>query len=120
MESEIETLQNAANIANEFIINYGFQFLGAIIILIIGWQVAKWVSTLVFKLCGRTNLDITLSRFFAGIAKTVVLAFVVIIALVLRQGIIYGFSEICQRCWQGAPRRSWSFPDQEVQRRQRC
>ena len=81
MENEIEELQNIANIATEFIVNYGFQFIGAIIILLLGWQVAKWVSGLVYKVCQRANLDITLSRFFSGLIKTLVLVFVIIIAL---------------------------------------
>ncbi|MCG8379120.1 MAG: mechanosensitive ion channel family protein [Proteobacteria bacterium] len=81
MEEEIQTLQKAADIASEIIVNYGFQFLAAIIILIIGWQISKWVYSLVLKLCQRLNLDITLSKFLAGVAKTIILIFVVIIAL---------------------------------------
>jgi len=81
VENEIETLQKAADTASEFIINYGFQFVGAIIILIIGWQIARWVGALVFKLCERTRLDTTLAKFFANVTKIVILVFVAIIAL---------------------------------------
>jgi len=81
MDEEIQSLQKAADLASEIAINYGFQFFAALVILIIGWQLSKWVSSLVLKLCTRINLDITLSRFFAGMAKTILLAFVVIIAL---------------------------------------
>ena len=81
MEEELQTLQRTADLVQEIAVNYGFQFLAAVIILIIGWQVSRWVSSLVLKLCDRLNLDITLSKFFAGVAKTIVLAFVFIIAL---------------------------------------
>lgn len=81
MEEELQTLQKAADLASEIAVNYGFQFLAALIILIIGWQVSRWIASLVLKLCTRFNLDITLSKFFAGLAKTIVLAFVFIIAL---------------------------------------
>ena len=81
MDKEVETLQNVINIASEFIIEYGFQILGAIIILIIGLQVAKWVAKLVLKLCERGNIDVTLSKFIANFAKVIVLVFVIIIAL---------------------------------------
>ncbi len=81
MDKEVETLQNVVNIASEFIVEYGFQILGAIIILIIGLQVAKWVAKLVLKLCERGHIDVTLSKFIANIAKVTVLVFVVIIAL---------------------------------------
>ncbi len=81
MEEELRTLQNAADIASEIAVNYGFQFFAALVILIIGWQVSRWVASLVLKLCNRLNLDITLSKFFAGLAKTTILVFVVIIAM---------------------------------------
>ncbi len=81
MEQELETLQKTADLAREIAVNYGFQFFAAVIILIVGWQVSRWVASLVLKLCSRFNLDITLSKFFAGVAKTIVLAFVFIIAL---------------------------------------
>ena len=61
MGKEIESLQNIINVASELIVNYGFQFIGAIIILLIGWQVAKWISKIVLKICQRAQLDITLS-----------------------------------------------------------
>jgi len=78
---DLETIQKLADLASEFVVSYGFQMLGAIIVLILGWFVAKWVAGLVLKLCQRTNLDVTLSKFFADIAKILVLVFVVIIAL---------------------------------------
>jgi small conductance mechanosensitive channel len=81
MEQELETLQKSADLIREIAVNYGFQFLAALIILVIGWQVSRWVASLVLKLCERFNLDITLSKFFAGVAKTIVLVFVFIIAL---------------------------------------
>lgn len=81
MEEEIQHLGRMVDVASEFIVNYGFQFLGAIIILVIGWQVARWISGLTLKLCQRTHLDITLAKFFANVAKSLVLIFVVIIAL---------------------------------------
>ena len=81
MEEELRALQNAADIASEIAVNYGFQFMAALIILIIGWQVSRWVASLVLKLCNRLNLDVTLSKFFAGLAKTTILVFVVIIAM---------------------------------------
>ena len=81
MEQELKSLQKAADIASEIAVSYGFQFVAALVILIIGWQVSRWIASLVLKLCNRFNLDITLSKFFAALAKTTILVFVVIIAL---------------------------------------
>jgi len=81
MEDELQALQKAGELASEIAVNYGFQFFAALIILIIGWQLSRWTASLVLKLCDRLSLDITLAKFFAGLAKTIVLAFVFIIAL---------------------------------------
>jgi small conductance mechanosensitive channel len=83
MDTDIDlaTVQKLADLTSGFIINYGFQMLGAIIILILGWFVAKWVAGLVLKLCQKASLDVTLGKFFADTSKILVLVFVVIIAL---------------------------------------
>ena len=73
-------VQNLINAASEFIVNYGFQLLGALIILLVGWIGSSWCYRIVFKLCEKATLDITLSKFFANLVKIVVLAFVFIIA----------------------------------------
>ena len=81
MENELDALQGLVTTATGFVAAYGFQTLGAVIILVVGIQVAKWVAGLVVKLCERKGLDITLARFFGSITKVGVLTFVGIIAL---------------------------------------
>ena len=81
MEEQITTLQKLINTLIEFSVNYSFNVLGAIIILIVGAIVGKWMSSIVLTICQKKKLDVTLSNFLASIAKAVVLVFAVIIAL---------------------------------------
>ncbi len=81
MEEDIQAIQRATEVASEYVVAYGFQFIGALIILFIGWKVANWLSNLVLSLCVTRKLDITLSKFFASVTKIIVLVFVGIIAL---------------------------------------
>jgi len=81
LKKDLQALQGIIDSASEFIVNYSFQILGALIILVVGWFIAKWASRLVMRLCERANLDITLSKFFGNVANILVLAFVIIIAL---------------------------------------
>lgn len=81
MEQEIKQVQAVYQLIVEFFINYSFQILGAIIILALGILVAKKVSKLVFNLCERKQLDITLSRFIASATKITIIVMVAIIAL---------------------------------------
>ena len=81
MEEELQQAQKVYKLVTEFFINYSFQIIGAIIVLAVGVLVARKVSDLVFKLCERKELDITLSRFAASAVKISIIAMVAIIAL---------------------------------------
>lgn len=81
MQEELATIQKAYDIVVEFIINYSFQILGAIIILLVGAKIASWLGRQVARLCEKKNVDITLARFLGSVVKILVLTFVVIIAI---------------------------------------
>lgn len=81
MEQEIQQAQAVYKLITEFFVNYSFQILGALIILVLGILVARKISALVFTLCERKELDITLSRFIASTTKIIIIAMVAIVAL---------------------------------------
>lgn len=81
MKEEIATMQNLINITIEFLVTYSFQILGAIIILIVGIIVARWLSKLSVKLCEKNNMDVVLTKFLGSAVKIIVFIFVLIIAL---------------------------------------
>lgn len=81
MKEELATLQNLVNLAVEFVFNYSFQVIGAIIILIIGVYSARWLSNLVIKICQQRDLDVTLTKFMGSLIKIMVLMFAIIVAL---------------------------------------
>ena len=81
LENELQQFTAIYQMVIEFFVNYSFQILGAIIILLIGMMVANKVSNLVLKLCDKKGLDVTLSRFLAATTKIIIIAMVAIIAL---------------------------------------
>ena len=81
MESELTAIQNLVNTATSFGVTYGFQMMGAVIILILGSVAARWSSKLALALCERRSIDVTLAKFFANGTRISTMAFVVIIAL---------------------------------------
>ncbi len=81
MGNELETIQQIYNVVVEFLINYSFQILGAIIILVIGSKLAGWLGRRVTNLCEKKDVDITLARFLGNFVKILTLAFVIIIAI---------------------------------------
>jgi small conductance mechanosensitive channel len=81
MQEDIKTIQTLINTVIDFFVNYSFQVVGAIIILIAGIIVARTVSSFLLKLFQRKNLDITLSKFAGGTVKGIIIGFAIIIAM---------------------------------------
>jgi small conductance mechanosensitive channel len=81
MPDEIKTAQKIVNIIIDFFANYSFQVIGAILILVIGFLVARSVTSFLVKLFERKNLDVTLSKFTAAAVKGIIIGFAIIIAL---------------------------------------
>ncbi len=81
MEKEMSALQQFVKTAIEFLTNYSFQVVGAILVLVIGNLIANWALKVVLKLCNAKKVDITLAKFIASCVKIMILAFAIIIAL---------------------------------------
>ena len=64
-----------------FIITYGLKVLGAVLILIGGWIVSKWVQRWVRQGLERARVDATLIKFFSNVAGVLVLIIAVVAAL---------------------------------------
>jgi small conductance mechanosensitive channel len=81
MESQISAIQKLIDTLIEFFVNYSFQIIGAIIILLVGFYIAKRASSLVTKLCEKKKLDITLTIFLASLVKIIIVVFVIVLAI---------------------------------------
>ncbi|MDH4206843.1 MAG: mechanosensitive ion channel [Desulfobacteraceae bacterium] len=81
MQDEIKTVQKLINIVIDFFVNYSFQVVGAILVLVIGVVVARAVSSFFLKLFEKKEFDITLSKFIAATVKGIILGFAFIVAI---------------------------------------
>ncbi len=81
MEKELETVRKLVDALVEFAVAYGFQLLGALVVLLIGLKLAGWVGKRVTRFSRSKDIDETLSKFIGGIVKLVIVGFVVIITL---------------------------------------
>lgn len=78
---ELAQFQEIYELVAEFFVNYSFQIIGALIILLLGLWLASKVSSWSLKLMQRHNIDITLSRFIASCVRILVIALVAVIVL---------------------------------------
>lgn len=81
IERDLASLQTLIDRVIEFGVNYSFQVVGALIILVIGVVVGKWVARVIEKFCLKKGVDVTLSHFLASFGKLLIVLFAVIIAL---------------------------------------
>jgi small conductance mechanosensitive channel len=81
MTEDLGALRNLVDTLVAFGVAYGFQILGALVIIAVGVWLSRACARLVMRRCEQRHFDVTLSRFFANLARTVVLVFVGIIAL---------------------------------------
>jgi len=65
---------------SEFLATYGLQVVGAIIILVVGWWVARFVSRIIERAL-RGRIEPTLASFFKTLTYALLLAFVIIATL---------------------------------------
>lgn len=78
---EIEQIQQIYDIIVNFLVNYSFQLIGAIFVLLVGSFIAKKVAGWVLQLCTAKKLDITLSEFIANVVKIIIMTMIAIMCL---------------------------------------
>ena len=81
IQKGINVVQKFYETAVEYLVKYGFQVLGGLAILFIGWKLANWASNLFIKFCQKKKLDITLTKFLAGVLKGLILIFVILMSV---------------------------------------
>ena len=81
MEKEFQEVSRFYNIIIEFITNYSFQIIGAIIIFVIGIIASKYIHKYVLKLLLKTTIDETISGFIANIIRFLIVAMMAVLAL---------------------------------------
>ncbi len=81
VDHSVTLLQKIIDKVADFLVNYSFEVIGAVITLIVGLILAHWVAAVLARCCARKKIDITLTKFFAGALKLLILAFTITIAL---------------------------------------
>lgn len=81
MEQELERVQEVYTFIVTFLVNYGFQLVGAIIVLLLGLFVARKVGNFLEGFLLKHGIDITLSHFTASGLRIAIVAVAMIMAL---------------------------------------
>lgn len=85
----MEELTHLEAIVNQLIrlaVQYSLQIIGAVIVLVVGVFLARWIGQMVVRLCGKVDMDVTLAKFLGQVVKALILVFV-LIAVISKFGI---------------------------------
>ncbi|EKE75173.1 mechanosensitive ion channel family protein [Gallaecimonas xiamenensis] len=80
LKEEFDYLSNLTQLVMDYLVTYGFQLLGALFVLFLGWMLSAWVGRSVQRLGDSRQWDQTLVRFFANLGRIMVLGIFVVIA----------------------------------------
>lgn len=81
MKQELDYMQEFYNLTIEFIANYSFQIIGALLIVAIGWFLSKYIYTLLIQFFNNHNFDVTLGKFAANAVRILILGAMIVVAI---------------------------------------
>jgi small conductance mechanosensitive channel len=81
VEEQLDLIQQVYELIVNFAVNYSFQLVGAILVLIAGFIVGGWVAKALLRIQEKRNVDVTLRQFIASSVRILVIGLFLIIAL---------------------------------------
>lgn len=81
MSQELHYVQEFYSLAIEFLANYSFQIVGALIIVIIGWFLSKYVFNFLITFFNTHDFDVTLGKFVANGVRILIFGAMVVVAI---------------------------------------
>ena len=81
IQEGIVMAQKLGDVVVEYFVKYGFQVLGGLVTLFIGFKLANWAAHLFTKFGEKKKFDVTLTKFLANMIRGAILVFVVLMAI---------------------------------------
>ncbi len=81
LKEEFDHVANIYNVIIDYLTQYSFQIIGAIIIFIFGYFIAGKIAGVVLRICTKHKLDVTLSQFLSNTTKMIIVIMITIVAL---------------------------------------
>lgn len=81
MNQELHYVQQFYELSIEFLTNYSFQIIGALIIVTIGWFLSKYIYNVLIRFFNTHAFDITLGKFAANVVRILIFGAMFIVAI---------------------------------------
>ena len=81
LTEQFDFIARIYQLAVDYLVGYSFQLLSAILVIIAGVLVGRWVSNLLLRVLTKRDVDITLRQFIASTVRLIILVMFSIVAL---------------------------------------
>ncbi len=81
IQQPLNLIAQVYELAVDYLVGYSFQILGAVIVIVAGFIVSRWVSRLLLSILEKRNVDVTLRQFIASTVRLIVLVMFATVAL---------------------------------------
>ena len=79
MDEQIQSVGKLLDVAVKFIVAYGFQAIGALVVLFIGLKLANWFGFKAAAFATRRNIDIPLAQLLGSVVRFTTIGMVVVV-----------------------------------------
>ena len=81
LSGQLDLINQVYGVLVDLAVNYSFKLVGALIVLIAGIIVGRWIANLILKVMAKRDVDVTLRQFIASTIRVIVLIMFGIVAL---------------------------------------
>ena len=81
IQEQLTLINHLYEVAIDYLVGYSFQLFGALVVIIAGIYIARWISRLTLKVLSAKEVDVTLREFIASAVRTLVIIMFVVISI---------------------------------------
>jgi small conductance mechanosensitive channel len=81
VREQVDMAAHVHELVVNFLVSYSFQLLGAIVVLVAGMLITRWVAQLLMRAQERRDVDVTLRQFIASTVRMLIVGLFLIVAL---------------------------------------
>jgi small conductance mechanosensitive channel len=81
IEEQLDLINQVYPVLVDLAVNWSFKLLGAVVVIIAGFMIGRWVANLLLRVMEKRDVDVTLRQFIAAAMRLIILIMFAVVAL---------------------------------------
>lgn len=81
LSEQLSLLTHLYQVAIDYMVGYSFQLLGAVLVIIAGFFIARWLAKVLLRVMSARDIDVTLRQFIASTVRLIVSIMFIVVAI---------------------------------------